>query len=137
MCILLGAPESLTFMLQIIAAWSSTIAFIILFPKIYPDLSLKDFVKHQFTPRLNYTVLGAIVVIQVIIIVVTIFLLAKTTSTTDFTLSYTGLGLMLIPFLDSLVRGPLGEELGWRGYALKELQKKHSPLKSALIIGVL
>ena len=33
--------------------------------------------------------------------------------------------------------GPLGEELGWRGFLLPELQKKHSNLKSAIIIGVI
>jgi membrane protease YdiL (CAAX protease family) len=31
--------------------------------------------------------------------------------------------------------GPLGEELGWRGFLLPELQKKHTNLKSAIIIG--
>jgi membrane protease YdiL (CAAX protease family) len=29
----------------------------------------------------------------------------------------------------------LGEEIGWRGYALNQLQKTHSPLISSLIIG--
>jgi membrane protease YdiL (CAAX protease family) len=33
--------------------------------------------------------------------------------------------------------GPLGEEIGWRGFLLPELQKKHSNLKSAIIIGVI
>lgn len=79
---LLGAPGDVSNSLQIIAAWSSTFAFIILFKKIYP-------------------------------------------------------GLMLFTFLATLVKGPLGEELGWRGYALNELQKKYSPLKSFLIIGLL
>ena len=31
--------------------------------------------------------------------------------------------------------GPLGEELGWRGFLLPELQKKYTNLKSAIIIG--
>lgn len=31
--------------------------------------------------------------------------------------------------------GPLGEELGWRGFLLPELQKSFSNLKSAIIIG--
>jgi uncharacterized protein len=31
----------------------------------------------------------------------------------------------------------LGEEIGWRGVALPELQKKYSPLKSSLILGLL
>lgn len=32
--------------------------------------------------------------------------------------------------------GPLGEELGWRGYLLPKLQKKLSPLKSGLLISI-
>ncbi|WP_417194969.1 CPBP family intramembrane glutamic endopeptidase [Bizionia sp.] len=36
-----------------------------------------------------------------------------------------------------LYAGPLGEELGWRGFLLPELQKKHTNLKSAIIIGVI
>lgn len=34
-------------------------------------------------------------------------------------------------------RGPLGEELGWRGFALPTLQTQYSPLTSSLFIGVL
>ena len=33
--------------------------------------------------------------------------------------------------------GPLGEELGWRGFLLPELQKKYPNLKSAIVIGVI
>ncbi|CDQ39947.1 CPBP family intramembrane glutamic endopeptidase [Virgibacillus salexigens] len=133
--IILGAPESVTNILQIISAWSTTLAFVILFKKIYPGLRLKDFVKEQFAPKIRLSVLSIAVIIQVIIIAVTIFLLSITNDTQNLALSFTGLGLLFFAFLDTLVRGPLGEELGWRGYALNELQKKYSPLKSALITG--
>ena len=33
--------------------------------------------------------------------------------------------------------GPLGEELGWRGFLLPEFQKRFSNLKSAILIGVI
>lgn len=38
--------------------------------------------------------------------------------------------------LAGIYAGPLGEELGWRGFLLPELQKRFSPFKSAIVIGV-
>jgi uncharacterized protein len=39
--------------------------------------------------------------------------------------------------LRASVAGPLGEELGWRGLLLPELQKKYSPIIASLILGVI
>jgi membrane protease YdiL (CAAX protease family) len=36
-----------------------------------------------------------------------------------------------------ILGGPLGEELGWRGFVLPTLQKKYSPLLSGIIVGVI
>jgi membrane protease YdiL (CAAX protease family) len=38
--------------------------------------------------------------------------------------------------LDALFRGPLGEEAGWRGFALPRLQARHGALKSSFILGL-
>lgn len=38
--------------------------------------------------------------------------------------------------LSHLFRGPLGEEVGWRGFALPRLQARYSALKSSLILGL-
>jgi len=38
--------------------------------------------------------------------------------------------------LNHLFRGPLGEEAGWRGFALPRLQARYSALKSSLILGL-
>lgn len=38
-------------------------------------------------------------------------------------------------FLITMVGGPLGEEFGWRGFALPKLQDKWGPLLASLIIG--
>jgi membrane protease YdiL (CAAX protease family) len=48
-------------------------------------------------------------------------------------------GVYTIPsiLLAGIYAGPLGEELGWRGFLLPELQKISSPLKSSLIIGII
>jgi uncharacterized protein len=44
---------------------------------------------------------------------------------------------ILTLFVPNLLGGPLGEESGWRGYALPRLQRRFSPLASALILGFL
>lgn len=131
-CMGLGAPKILTEVLKIISAWSSTFALIFLFKRIYPGLGFKEFVKKQFTSKLSFSVLSIIICIQVLIFVVTIVFLPGKNNIQHFTLA-----MFLFLFLKNLVSGPLGEELSWRGYALNELQKKHSTLISALIVGTL
>jgi membrane protease YdiL (CAAX protease family) len=39
--------------------------------------------------------------------------------------------------LNLLISGPLGEELGWRGFALPRLLKQFSPLVASLILGAI
>lgn len=135
--IMIDAPDSIVNVLQIISAWSSTFAFMILFRRIFPTLRLIDFVRKQFKTKLKISVLSSAVVIQVVITAVVMFLLSQTYDPQHIIGSVTSIGMLIFTFSDSLVRGPLGEELGWRGYALNELQKKHSPLRAALIIGAL
>jgi len=45
--------------------------------------------------------------------------------------------VLTIPLLllRSLYAGPLGEELGWRGFLLPELQKNNSAINSSIIVG--
>ena len=38
-------------------------------------------------------------------------------------------------FMLTLLGGPLGEEFGWRGFALPYLQDKHKPIVASVIIG--
>jgi membrane protease YdiL (CAAX protease family) len=57
-----------------------------------------------------------------------------------FQLAQLSLWSMLTVFAIRLINpadGPLGEEPGWRGYALPGLQAKRSPLAAALMVGLL
>ncbi len=51
---------------------------------------------------------------------------------------FAGMGMIILVFLTHLVNsGGVAEEPGWRGFALRSMQKKYSPLAAGLTIGFL
>jgi membrane protease YdiL (CAAX protease family) len=134
--ILLNAPKPVRDILSVVCSWSPTFVFLILFKKLLPDLRLKVFLKQQFCTKINMSNLLLIFGIQTVIFLIHAALFAKVNGKILFSALTPSISYIAITFLDQLVRGPIGEELGWRGYALNELQKKHSPLLSAIIVGV-
>jgi len=131
---ILGLPTWLFVVVHCIASWASTFAFAILFKKIYPGQSLIQFVKNNFKHKIKFSVLLSVSTIQALIfLMIILIVLSKSEVDSIFTLS--SWGMLLYYFLKTLLSGPLGEELGWRGFALMELQKKHAPLKASIIIG--
>ena len=60
--------------------------------------------------------------IQIIIFLTMLFLIS-TNSEADSIFNRTTWGVLIYYVVKTIVSGPLGEELGWRGFALMELQK--------------
>ncbi len=131
---ILGFPTWVFDVVHCISAWSSTFAFAILFKKIYPGQSFIHFVKNKFKTKLKFSVILSVSTIQVFIFMLILFLVL-TNSEVDSIFTISSWGILFYYFLKNLLSGPLGEELGWRGFAQVELQKKHSPLKASIIIG--
>lgn len=75
-----------------------------------------------------------VIMIQAFIFLMIMFFVSNN-SKADSIFTISSWGMLIYFFLKNLLSGPLGEELGWRGFALMELQKKHSPLKASIIIG--
>ncbi|GIN85849.1 CAAX amino protease [Heyndrickxia sporothermodurans] len=131
---LLGFPTWIFDVMFCVSAWSSTFAFAILFKKLYPGQSFIQFVKDKFKNKLKLSVIFTASIIQASLFLITLFLVSKN-SEVDSIFTISSWGMLIYYFCKHLLSGPLGEELGWRGFAQMELQKKHSPLKASIIIG--
>jgi membrane protease YdiL (CAAX protease family) len=134
--IALNMPKIIPDVLQVVCAWSPTFAFLILYNKLVPDLTLGEFIKRQFSSKVALGRLLFVIGIQVLVLVCMIVLISIMNKTPLLTVINTSTSVIVLGFFNMLIRGPLGEELGWRGYALNQMQKNHSPLISSLIVGV-
>jgi membrane protease YdiL (CAAX protease family) len=134
--IALNMPKYIPDILQVVCAWSPTFALLILYKKLMPGLALREFIKRQFSSKVAWGQLFLAIGIQVLVLVFMIALISITNKTPMITVINASASVIVLGFFNMLIRGPLGEELGWRGYALNQLQKTHSPLVSSLIIGV-
>lgn len=133
--VILGLPTVVFDIALCIASWSSTFAFMILFKRIYPGKSFVAYVKDRFKNKLKFSIVAVVISIQVLISVAVIFIIASKNNGIIPSFTISSLGMFIYLFFKNLFAGPLGEELGWRGFAQNELQKKHSPLKASIIIG--
>ncbi|WP_232278197.1 CPBP family intramembrane glutamic endopeptidase [Paenibacillus sp. 481] len=80
--------------------------------------------------------LFASILLQMFILIGTLFVVQVVWHVPVFEQIAASWTTLLILFGYNLILGPLGEELGWSGFVLNELQKRFSPIKAALIVGV-
>ncbi|EOP68769.1 CPBP family intramembrane glutamic endopeptidase [Bacillus cereus] len=131
---MLGVPTWIFDVMFCISSWSSTFAFAVLFKKIYPGQSFKQFVKDKFKNKLKVSVILIVSMIQAFIFLMILFLVSNN-SEIESVFTVSSWGMLIYFFVKNFLAGPLGEELGWRGFVQIELQKKYSPLKASIIIG--
>ena len=130
------SPNYLIVLAQIIMAWTPTVAFAIIHRRVDPDRSLWQYVADRFATPIKVLPLLASIFIPVVATIIVWVGCSLVSGKALFDLvAKLSVGSVLLMFLDSLIRGPLGEELGWRGYLQIELNKRFSLLKSSLIVG--
>ena len=124
-------------LMVVISSWTPTFVILILFKKLYPGLTIKKYLKLNFAKKINpLNFLTSLLLMAGIVAVAILayFLINKKplNSMTFITLSN-----IFPAFIMAFATGALGEELGWRGYALNVFQKKYTPLISAIILGTI
>ncbi len=133
-----GSPNIYIVLAQIIMAWTPTMAYAIIHPKVDPCRSLWRHIAGQFATPIRLLPLLASILIPVVATIIVWVGYSVVSGKALFNLvADLSVMTLLAMFIDSLIRGPLGEELGWRGYLQTELNKRFSLLKSSLIVGVI
>ena len=131
-----GAPETVQIVLMNVCAWASTIVLVLFFKRLCPGRGFLDFLKAQFT-TVRFTDFAVPALIQLGLAVVAIGAVMLLGGRSLETVEVVTLSGLLPLLLINITAGPMGEQLGWRAYALKELQKRRSPLVASLWIGLL
>ena len=130
-----GVPEFVQDLLTTLIAWSPTVALLVLFKTLCPDTPLKAFLKSRLARRTGVRPFLYSFLLQLgcFVVAVGVYLLAS--EKTIASLGFLPLASLLPTVLLTVASGPLGEELGWRGYALHQLERDHSPLVGSIVLG--
>ena len=134
-----SVPTILLIILEILAkigAFGPGIAGLILTLTLYGKNGLRDFVSRIFKWRVNpiYYLFAFLIPIVIYMIPLSIeFILGESFPNT---IAAYGLIGFIFHYLIRLLLGNYEEEIGWRGFAQHHLQKRQSPIKMSLIIGL-
>lgn len=134
----IDAPQFIVYILKVVMAWTPNVAFVIIYRRLGRDISVWRSIGNLFTVRVRLVPLLLSILVPVVA-VVSIGLLSALYLETGVAgvIKDVSVGAALLMFLHNLIQGPLGEEVGWRGYALTELKKRFSTVASSLILGVI
>lgn len=120
-----------------ISAAAPTFVILILFKQLYPNITFKKYLQAHFLRKINPLDFLKSFVVQLLIVLAAIAAFFLINKKPLDTITFISISSILPVFLLVVTSGSLGEELGWRGYAVNVLQKKYIPLKAGLIVGVL
>lgn len=136
LAISLGISPALETTLKNICAWSSTFAVLIMFKKLYPQKTLIQHIKDNFKTKIKWQTVFSVVVIQTAIYTAALFTYTTLNNVKFYSLEFVPLSSILSLIIINISSGPLGEELGWRGFAYNELRTRYSLITSTVIIGL-
>ena len=133
-----GAPPAVVEVVKVLMAWTPNFAFVIIYRRLGESRSIWAYIRDLFTQRLRpVPLLGAIAIPTGVLLAVWLLSsVSRDVPASSLIADVTLLGAIGF-FFFNLINGPLGEEIGWRGYAFHELRKRHSLLGSSLILGAI
>lgn len=119
-----------------IGGYGPVIAAILITRITEGKLALKQLLKSLLIWKVSYWCYAFVIFVPILIYLFSTaisFLLGYPVKSFDLV---NGISSIPISFLIALPFGPMGEELGWRGYLLPKMMTKYSALKSSILVGL-
>lgn len=123
--------------LTAITAWTPTYVFLLMFKKLYPNCTVKDFYKNVFNKKLNIRLLMTTTLIQILIFISSVYMVSIQRGVSTISLLDFSFPTVIAALFFTLIQGPTGEETGWRGYLLPAIEEKFGVVKSSLIVSLI
>lgn len=124
-------------LLVTICSWTPTMVLLIMFQKLLPDTSRRDFFNKLFREKINWRMLFTVTVIQFLIVLVSIYIVSFQNRVSVLSLLNLSLPVLLYAFFVSLITGATGEEFAWRGYLFPVMAKKSGVIKGSILLGLI
>lgn len=119
-----------------ICSWTPTIIFLVLFKKIFSNITIKDFYKKAFNQKISIPLILIVTLIQTVIITVSVCIVAMRNNVSFLSLWNLSYSTLLSVFFFSMIQGATGEESGWRGFLQPVMEKKAGVIKGSLMVGL-
>jgi membrane protease YdiL (CAAX protease family) len=107
-----------------------------MFRRLFPGVTFREFLRRNFIGRVNPLIFLLLLVLQVAIVALAVGAQLWATGKGLNSVLLLSPSALLTTFVVTATGGAMGEELGWRGYLLKELHKRHSLFMSGLLVGI-
>ena len=132
----LKAPSHVQTIAKNVCAWAPTVVVLIMFHRLFPGVSFGVFLRRNFIGRLNPLIFLLLLALQVAVVAMAVVAQLWATGKGLNSVLLLSSSALLTTFVVTVTSGPMGEELGWRGYLLKELQTRHTLFMSGLLVGI-
>jgi len=119
------------------SAWTPTLALFVLFKKLNPGSSIKEFYKNAFRERLKLKMILFTTVTQLLILFSAAGIFAFTSDVAFLGLFNLSLPALGISFVWNFTSGPTGEQSGWRGFLQPNMEKDNGVIMSSIFVGVI
>lgn len=129
-------PELLQTIIKNVCSWTPTFIILLMFKRLYPNTSLREYFRNNFLSKTKFRYYIIVFLLQAAIFAGAILSYLALNNLKLESISLISVSSLIPILLIVATSGSMGEELGWRAYALNTYQKKYSPIKSALIVGL-